>query len=72
MSHMAVAVINWNTRDLLRTCLQSALVDGAQEVVVIDNGSYDGSIDMMRREFPSVRLKVLPSNPGYGAASNIA
>jgi len=72
MSRMAVAVINWNTRDLLRTCLQSALADGAQEVVVIDNGSYDGSIDMMRREFPSVRLKVLPSNPGYGAASNIA
>ena len=72
MSRMAVAVINWNTRDLLRTCLQSALTDGAQEVVVIDNGSYDGSIDMMRREFPSVRLKVLPSNPGYGAASNIA
>jgi GT2 family glycosyltransferase len=72
MSRMAVAVINWNTRDLLRTCLQSALADGAQEVVVIDNGSYDGSIDMMRREFPFVRLKVLPSNPGYGAASNIA
>ncbi|HKU63110.1 MAG TPA: glycosyltransferase family 2 protein [Gemmatimonadales bacterium] len=72
MGRMAVAIINWNTRDLLRACLQSAMADGAHEVIVVDNGSYDGSIDMVRREFPSVRLKVLPSNPGYGAASNIA
>jgi N-acetylglucosaminyl-diphospho-decaprenol L-rhamnosyltransferase len=72
MSRMAVAIINWNTRDLLRAALTSCLAERPEEVVVVDNGSYDGSIDMVRREFPSVRLKVLPSNPGYGAASNIA
>jgi GT2 family glycosyltransferase len=69
---MAVAIINWNTRDLLRACLATVLAEGAEEIVVVDNGSYDGSIEMVRREFPTVRLKVLPSNPGYGAASNIA
>jgi GT2 family glycosyltransferase len=69
---MAVAIINWNTRDLLRACLATVLAERAEEVVVVDNGSYDGSIEMVRREFPTVRLKVLPSNPGYGAASNIA
>jgi GT2 family glycosyltransferase len=72
MSRMAVAIINWNTRDLLRTSLTSCLAEQPEEIVVVDNGSYDGSIDMVRREFPSVRLKVLPANPGYGAASNIA
>jgi GT2 family glycosyltransferase len=71
-SRMAVAIINWNTRDLLRTCLETCLAEGPVEIVVVDNGSYDGSIDMVRREFPEVHLKVLPSNPGYGAASNVA
>ena len=69
---MAVAIVNWNTRDLLRACLDSCLAEAPEEVVVVDNGSYDGSIDMVRREFPSVHLKVLSANPGYGAASNIA
>jgi GT2 family glycosyltransferase len=71
-SRMAVAVISWNTRELLRACLTSCLAECPDEIVVVDNGSYDGSIDMVRREFPSVRLKVLSANPGYGAASNIA
>ena len=69
---MAVAIVNWNTRDLLRACLSSCLAEAPEEIVVVDNGSYDGSIDMVRREFPSVHLKVLSANPGYGAASNIA
>jgi GT2 family glycosyltransferase len=72
MSRMAVAIISWNTRDLLRSCLTTCLAEQPDEIVVVDNGSYDGSIEMVRRDFPGVRLKVLPSNPGYGAASNIA
>jgi GT2 family glycosyltransferase len=72
VSRMAVAVISWNTRELLRACLASCVAERPEEVVVVDNGSYDGSIEMVRREFPQVRLKTLPSNPGYGAASNIA
>src|SRR5262245_18200918 len=72
MSRMAVAIINWNTRDLLRACLSSCLAERPDEIVVVDNGSYDGSIDMLRHEFPGIRLKVLPANPGYGAASNVA
>lgn len=69
---MAVAVISWNTRELLRRCLSTVAAAGASEVVVVDNGSSDGSIAMVREEFPAVRLQVLPENPGYGAASNIA
>ena len=69
---MAVAVINWNTRELLRRCLTTIMAEHPSEVVVVDNGSSDGSIAMVRDEFPAVRLQVLPENPGYGAASNIA
>ena len=69
---MAVAVISWNTRELLRRCLATVRAEGAAQVVVVDNGSSDGSVEMIRAEFPAVRLHVLPANPGYGAASNIA
>jgi N-acetylglucosaminyl-diphospho-decaprenol L-rhamnosyltransferase len=72
VSRMAVAVISWNTKELLRACLTTCLAERPEEIVVVDNGSYDGTIEMVRREFPEVHLKVLPSNPGYGAASNIA
>lgn len=71
-ARLAVAIVSWNTRDLLRQALRTALAELPGEVVVVDNGSVDGTITMMREEFPSVPLEVLPSNPGYGAASNIA
>ena len=67
---MAVAVVTWNTRELLRGCLQSVLAGPAAEIVVVDHGSSDGSAEMVRRDFPSVRLEVDPSNPGYGAGCN--
>ena len=69
---MAVAIISWNTRELLRRCLTTIMYDAPDEVVVVDNGSSDGSIAMVRDEFPGVRLRVLTENPGYGAASNVA
>ncbi|HYC30790.1 MAG TPA: glycosyltransferase family 2 protein [Gemmatimonadales bacterium] len=69
---MAVAVISWNTRELLRRCLGTVMLNAPAQVVVVDNGSSDGSIPMVREEFPGVRLEVLDENPGYGAASNVA
>ena len=72
MQQIAVAIVNWNTRDLLRACLRSVLAEEPAEVVVADNGSQDGSVEMVRREFPSVEMIVNPGNPGYGAASNRA
>ena len=69
---MAVAVISWNTRELLRRCLTTVMREAPGEIVVVDNGSTDGSQEMVREQFPSVHLRVLPENPGYGAASNVA
>jgi N-acetylglucosaminyl-diphospho-decaprenol L-rhamnosyltransferase len=69
---IAVAIVNWNTRELLRTCLRGVLAEEPAKVVVADNGSQDGSVEMVRQDFPSVTLIVSPENPGYGAASNRA
>jgi GT2 family glycosyltransferase len=69
---MAVAIVNWNTRDLLRTCLAAVSAEEPAQVVVADNGSGDGSVEMVGREFPSVTLVMSPENPGYGAAANRA
>jgi GT2 family glycosyltransferase len=69
---MAVAVVNYNTRDLLRGVVSSAIADGNPHVIVADNGSTDGSVEMLRAEFPAVDVIVDASNPGYGPASNAA
>jgi GT2 family glycosyltransferase len=68
---VAVAVVSWNTRDLLRECLRSLEAEPLAEVWVVDNASQDGSADMVRSEFPSVRLEALTENVGFGPAVNL-
>jgi hypothetical protein len=67
---VAAVVISYNTREILRACLLSVVADAPAEVVVVDNGSTDGSVEMVRDEFPSIRLVLDPTNPGYGGAAN--
>ena len=70
MSTVAIGIISWNTRELLRACLTTVMAEGPTEVAVVDNGSADGSPEMVRREFPRAHVKVNPLNPGFGAAGN--
>jgi N-acetylglucosaminyl-diphospho-decaprenol L-rhamnosyltransferase len=71
---LSVVIVNWNVCELLRRCLLSvakALPPGlAAEVVVVDNASSDGSADMVRREFPAVRLVASDENLGYARGNN--
>lgn len=69
---IAVAVVSFNTRDVLEACLASVVAARPPETVVIDNGSTDGSIELVRAGFPDVRLIVNEQNLGYGAAANQA
>jgi len=69
---MGVAVVSYNTVGLLRRCLATVLADTTGPVLVVDNQSRDGSPDMVRREFPGVRLRAEQDNRGYGAAANLA
>jgi N-acetylglucosaminyl-diphospho-decaprenol L-rhamnosyltransferase len=69
---VAVAVVSHQTRDLLRDCLASLRPESPASLVVVDNGSTDGTAAMVRAEFPEARLIVEESNPGFGAAANRA
>ena len=69
---LAVAIVSFQTREVLEPCLRSVVADGPAEVVVVDNGSTDGSIELVREHFPSVTLIVNEVNRGYGAAANQA
>jgi GT2 family glycosyltransferase len=64
---VSVIVVSFNTRDLLRKCLAS--IEGHHEVIVVDNGSQDGSAEMVQAEFPQARLITGP-NVGFGRGNN--
>jgi hypothetical protein len=72
---VSVIIVNWNTRDLLRACLAS-LPHGSSamrlEAIVVDNGSTDGSVEMVRAEHAQVVLLRNAANLGFTRATNQA
>ncbi len=72
---ISIIVVNWNTRELLRRCLESieeTLQPLSHEVIVVDNASTDDSPAMVRERFPSVCLIENDENRGFGTANNQA
>jgi len=72
---LTIVIVNWNTRDLLRECLNSVFThvrDVTFEVFVVDNASRDGSAALVRGTFPDVRLIANESNVGFSCANNQA
>jgi GT2 family glycosyltransferase len=72
---VSIVVVNWNTRDLLAECLEAiARTSGDldMEIIVVDNGSTDGSQDMVRQRFPQVHLIANMENLGFARANNQA
>jgi len=64
-STVSIAILNYQRRDVLRGALESARRQrGAFEIIAVDNASTDGSAEMVRRDFPDVRLVRLPDNRG--------
>ena len=85
MIDLSIVIVSWNVRDLLRRCLlsiQSTNLPTYQptnlpiyqstntEIIVVDNGSADDSVGMMRAEFPGVHLIANTNNRGFPAANN--
>jgi len=71
---VAIVVVSWNTRELLERCLNSMGADveaGRAEVLVVDNGSRDGSPQLVRERFRWARLIENGRNLGFGAAVNL-
>jgi N-acetylglucosaminyl-diphospho-decaprenol L-rhamnosyltransferase len=71
---LIVIIVNWNVRELLRACLQSLArfpaARHAQQIVVVDNASADGSVDMLRRDFPAVHVIANTANRGFTGGNN--
>lgn len=72
---LSVIIVNYNVRYFLRQALWSvrrAAAGLAVEIWVVDNHSSDGSVQMVREEFPEVRMIANPDNPGFATANNQA
>jgi GT2 family glycosyltransferase len=70
-----IIIVNYNTRTDLLACLASlhnAWPTTVERVMVVDNGSSDGSVDEIRSAFPAVTVIALDQNRGFGAANNVA
>lgn len=70
----SVVIPNWNGRDLLEKYLPSVITALAgnpeNEIIVVENGSSDGSADFVRKTFPQVNVLALERNLGFGGGSN--
>jgi GT2 family glycosyltransferase len=75
MPNLVVVVVSYNVRDLLRRCLSELrprLAEMEAEVVVVDNASSDGTVEMVRSEFPDARVIANSGNLGFSRANNQA
>jgi len=72
MPRVSIIIVNWNGRHHLEECLESiaAQTFRGYEVVLVDNGSTDGSVAFLRERFPWVRLVELPQNTGFATGNN--
>jgi GT2 family glycosyltransferase len=72
--HLRAVVVCWNNRDVLGRCLEHLLAsrwdDGRLDVVVVDNGSTDGSVDGLAARFPTVRVIETGANLGFAGGAN--
>jgi len=70
----SVVIPNWNGRDLLErylpSIIQACAIHPGNEIIVVDNGSTDGSAEFVRHNFPQVKLVALERNLGFGGGSN--
>ena len=72
---LSVIIVSYNVREFLQQCLHSLEKAGeglSMEIIVVDNASGDGSAEMVRREFPRVRLIENRDNRGFSRANNQA
>mgnify|MGYP000986674513 CR=1 FL=1 len=75
MPRLAIVIVSYNTRDLLRDCLRSIEPHTSAlelDTWVVDNHSRDGSAAMVRAEFPHVHVIASQRNGGYAYANNLA
>ncbi len=71
---VSLIIVNWNTKDLLLACINSLIETSRNcniEIIVVDNGSTDGSAEAVRDRFPDIQLILNRENLGFAKANNI-
>ncbi|HXQ72658.1 MAG TPA: glycosyltransferase family 2 protein [Pyrinomonadaceae bacterium] len=71
---VSVVIVSWNVRDLLQQTLETLYRESRDvsfETVVVDNGSTDGSVELVRESWQQVRLISLPENRGFAVGNNV-
>ncbi len=71
---LSIVILNYKTRGLVKMCLRGLLnvpTRFAREIIVVDNASYDGTPEMVAREFPQVRIIASETNTGFGGGNNV-
>ncbi|BDQ04200.1 glycosyltransferase [Ignavibacterium sp.] len=74
MTDLSIIIVNYNVKEFLKNLLHSikkASQNLSTEIIVVDNASDDGSIEMLREKFPEVKLIANDKNLGFGKANNI-
>ncbi|MFC1595769.1 glycosyltransferase family 2 protein [Candidatus Margulisiibacteriota bacterium] len=72
---LSIIIVSWKVKDLLRNCLRSLEEEQTAvdfETWVVDNNSGDGTVEMVRKEFPKVKLIASKDNNGFARGNNIA
>lgn len=75
MMDVSFVIVSWNVRELLGRALRSIQADAADyscEIIVVDNASHDGTVEMLRAEFPTVRVIANAENAGFTRGNNQA
>jgi GT2 family glycosyltransferase len=75
MNNISIVILNWNGSAMLRTYMPSVIHYSQSEkieICVADNGSTDNSVEMLKHNFPSVRLILLDKNYGFAEGYNLA
>ncbi|WP_346766002.1 glycosyltransferase family 2 protein [Thermococcus sp. M39] len=64
-------IVTYNHIEYMENCLKSVFINNPLEVIVVDNGSTDGTVELIEKEFPQVKLLKSPRNLGYGGGNNL-
>ncbi len=75
MKDLSIIIVNWKVKDLLKKCLNSILrySDNLSiDIYIIDNNSEDGSVEMIKKDYPQIKLFALKDNQGFAKANNRA
>jgi len=71
---IAVIIVNWNGKKFIEECLNGLIKQTCSDflIILVDNGSNDGSLELVQENYPEVQIIGLTKNLGFAAANNIA